>query len=102
MTRQAFGAGALALVILAVPAVSAQAPQGRAGGAAQGRGGRGAAPALPEPTNLQILPKDMTRQQVVPIMQGFNAALGVACNYCHVTAQDAAAGRGRAAGPAPA
>src|SRR5437879_7949109 len=53
--------------------------------AAQGQregGGRGA-PA-PPPVNLQILPKDWTRQQVVQVMQGFNMALGVACNYCHI------------------
>jgi len=41
------------------------------------------APA-PPPVNLQVLPKDWTRQQVVQVMQGFNMALGVACNYCHV------------------
>jgi len=42
----------------------------------------GAANAAP-PTNLQVLPKDMTRQQVVAIMQQFNMALGVGCNHCH-------------------
>jgi hypothetical protein len=41
------------------------------------------APA-PPPVNLQVLPKDWTRQQVVQVMQGFNMALGVGCNYCHV------------------
>src|SRR5713101_68921 len=46
-----------------------------------GGGGRGAAPP---PVNLQVLPKDWTRQQVVQVMQGFNMALGVACSYCHV------------------
>src|SRR5207237_9444176 len=53
--------------------------------AAQGQregccGGGGGAP----PVNLQILPKDWTRQQVVQVMQGFNMALGVGCNYCHI------------------
>ena len=41
------------------------------------------APA-PPPVNLQVLPKDWTRAQVVMVMQGFNMALGVTCNYCHV------------------
>ncbi len=35
-------------------------------------------------TNLQIFPKDATRQQVVTSMQAFTQALGVGCNYCHV------------------
>ena len=35
-------------------------------------------------TNLQVLPKDTTRQQINPIMRGFTRALGVRCPYCHV------------------
>jgi tetratricopeptide (TPR) repeat protein len=50
--------------------------------AAQAAGGAQAAP--PPMTNLQIFPKDATRQQVVTTMQAFTQALGVACNYCHV------------------
>lgn len=34
--------------------------------------------------NLQVFPKDMTRQQLQPIMQGFTKALGVQCTHCHV------------------
>jgi tetratricopeptide (TPR) repeat protein len=37
----------------------------------------------PEPKNLQFFPKDMTAAQILPIMQNFNAALGVNCTYCH-------------------
>src|SRR5207237_2603937 len=53
--------------------------------AAQGQregccGGGGGAP----PVNLQILPKDWTRKQVVQVMHGFNMPLGVGCNHCHV------------------
>lgn len=36
------------------------------------------------PTNLQVLPEDMTRQQVTAIMRGFTFALGVRCSTCHV------------------
>lgn len=36
------------------------------------------------PKNLQVLPKDMTRQQVVQVMRGFTRGLGVRCNHCHV------------------
>ena len=67
-------------VVLVTAMISAQAP---GGAAPQGRGG-GAAPQLPEPKNLKFFPKDMTAQQIIPIMANFNAALGVNCGYCHV------------------
>jgi len=63
-------------VVLAFPLM--MAAQGQREGKGGGRGN--AAP----PENLQVLPKDWTRQQVVQVMQGFNMALGVGCNYCHV------------------
>jgi hypothetical protein len=45
----------------------------------------GAQPAPPPPmTNLQIIPKDTPRPQVIQTMQAFTQSLGVACNYCHV------------------
>ena len=79
---------ALIGVLLVTVALSAQAPQGggRAGGGARGAGtggGRGGGPQVPTPKNLQFFPKDMTGQQILPIMQNFNAALGVNCTYCH-------------------
>ena len=43
------------------------------------------APAQEEPKNLTVLPKDMTRPQVIQVMQNFTAALGVGCDHCHVT-----------------
>jgi hypothetical protein len=53
--------------------------------AAQGGGAAGAAQAPPPPmTNLQIIPKDTPRPQVIATMQAFTQALGVQCNYCHV------------------
>lgn len=45
------------------------------------------APAPEPPKNLQVLPKDWTRAQVVAVMQNFNAALGVGCEHCHVEVQ---------------
>ena len=63
--------------------------------AAQG-GGRGGEP----PKNLQVLPKDMPRQQVVAIMGGFTAALGVNCAHCHAEAAPGAGGP-PAGGPPP-
>jgi hypothetical protein len=61
-----------------------QAPGQRGGAPAGGGGGaRGGQPA-PPPVNLQVFPKDMTRQQLIPIMQAWNMALGVGCDHCHV------------------
>ena len=34
--------------------------------------------------NLQVLPKDISDQKLDSIMQSYNKALGVNCNYCHV------------------
>jgi hypothetical protein len=39
--------------------------------------------SYPAPTNLQVLPKDLTGNQVHEIMEGYEAALGKHCNYCH-------------------
>jgi len=36
------------------------------------------------PTNLKVLPNDLTGQQVHEIMEQWSAALGVHCNSCHV------------------
>lgn len=34
--------------------------------------------------NLQVLPKDISKQELVTTMRGFADALGVRCKYCHV------------------
>ena len=64
-------------------------------GGAEGRGGgQGGQP----PKNLQVLPKEMSRAELTPIMRGIAASLGVRCNYCHVStpaAEPAAGGGGR-------
>jgi hypothetical protein len=35
------------------------------------------------PTNLKVLPKDLTADQVHEIMEGWEAALGTHCSTCH-------------------
>jgi hypothetical protein len=47
--------------------------------------------AMPPPSNLKVLPKDLTSQQVVAIMHNYAGELGVGCNYCH--AKDDTTGR---------
>jgi hypothetical protein len=37
----------------------------------------------PAPTNLKVLPKTLTGNQVHEIMEGWEAALGTHCNTCH-------------------
>jgi hypothetical protein len=40
--------------------------------------------SYPAPTNLKVLPKELTGQQVHEIMEQWSAALGAHCNACHV------------------
>ena len=47
---------------------------------------------LPQkPENLQVLPKTMPTDSVVPIMRGITLSLGVRCSFCHVEREGAAA-----------
>ena len=63
----------LGIVVAAAVSAAAQAPPGGA-----------QAPPAPPMTNLQIIPKDTPRPQVLQQMQAIAASLGVQCNYCHV------------------
>ena len=75
-----FAGMAIGLCLFAASSALAQPPP--AGGAAPGAGQRAGGP--PPMTNLQIIPKETPREQVVATMQSISAALGVQCNYCHV------------------
>lgn len=46
---------------------------------------------MPRPTNLQVLPKDISTQDLMATMHAFEGALGVHCSFCHE--QDAATHR---------
>ena len=81
MTRFTLGIGVV--VLTGSIAAAQQPPAAPAGGAAQ------PAQPPPAPKNLQILPKDTSREQLLATMQAFTQSLGVNCNYCHV--QDRAA-----------
>ena len=35
-------------------------------------------------TNLQVLPSDVSRGQLMSVMRGFTGALGVRCSTCHI------------------
>src|SRR5262249_36704395 len=38
--------------------------------------------------NLQVLPKDISHDSLDAIMDGFKAALGVKCSFCHAPSKD--------------
>lgn len=38
--------------------------------------------------NLQILPKDISEKMLDSIMQSYNKALGVGCDFCHTAGKD--------------
>ena len=42
------------------------------------------APAAPQYKNLRVLPKDISQEQLFPIMKSFAQSLGVRCVHCHV------------------
>jgi len=48
-------------------------------------GGPTAAEEDRSPKNLQFFPKDMKREDLIPLMRNFSFALGVACTHCHGT-----------------
>lgn len=74
MKRVTHGLAAVGIALLTGTLALAQAPA--AGGPANG--------ANAAPMNLQVLPKNFTRAQVIAQMNAFGASLGVGCNYCHV------------------
>jgi hypothetical protein len=43
-------------------------------------------------TNLQILPKDITKPQLVNVMKQFSITFGVRCSYCHTVSDDLTTG----------
>lgn len=67
--RQAVAIASLALVVgWPAPSAFAQIPQAF--------------------TNLQVLPKEISRPQLIATMRGFAGALGVRCTHCHVGPDD--------------
>jgi len=48
--------------------------------------------------NLQVLPKDISRDTLTAIMRGFTQSLGVRCEFCHVPREGAAPGGGGGGG----
>lgn len=66
-----------AALVLTVQPLRAQMPQG------PGAGMNGPHGPWPKPTNLHVLPKNISHDDLMKVMHGFTGALGVKCNYCH-------------------
>lgn len=45
--------------------------------------GQGEHHVMPKPTNLQVLPKDISSEDLLKLMHGYTGALGVHCDFCH-------------------
>ena len=71
-------ATALLTAVVFAAATVAQAPQ-----AAPPAPGSPPPRVYPAPTNLKVLPKDLTGQQVHEIMEKWEGSLGAHCNTCH-------------------
>jgi hypothetical protein len=76
MNRYALFAAALALLGCSASAIAAQAAQPPAASPQQHR-------VMPRPTNLQVLPKDISNEDLIKLMHGYSADLGVHCTFCH-------------------
>lgn len=81
-----FAVAAATLVAALAVSTTAQAPQAPAAGNPPARNAGGPPPTprtFPKPTNLKVLPKDLTGQQVREIMEGWEGSLGGNCGTCH-------------------
>jgi cytochrome c551/c552 len=65
------------------PTPAAQSAPPAGGAPMQGMPGGRPMRSFPAPTNLQVLPKNLTGQQLHEIMEGFAGSLGVHCDFCH-------------------
>ncbi len=45
-------------------------------------------PPIPKPSNLKVLPKDISVSDLIVIMKRSNDQLGVQCGYCHLGEPD--------------
>ena len=72
-----FAAIAMFFTCMSLPLIAQDMPPDTKAPAPQQR------PPMPKPTNLQVLPKDISTQDLMKVMFGFSGALGVQCNFCH-------------------
>jgi hypothetical protein len=78
-------AGIFTLALTAQPLLSQDAATPSAAGQSTSQSQPGARPQRPQPkpVNLKVLPKDISREDLIKIMRGYTGALGVGCKFCH-------------------
>jgi hypothetical protein len=74
----------LILAALLGAAIAVTAPSMFSQQTAASGGARAQEHHWPKPTNLKVLPKDTTPEQLHKIMHGIAGSLGVRCSFCHV------------------
>lgn len=67
----------LSLIVVVVIGVAASAPP------QQGPPQQGPPQGKPHKRNLKVLPKNISKDDLDKVMDGFKKALGVKCNFCH-------------------
>jgi cytochrome c2 len=87
----AFNAGLVfpLLILACLIIMAAQIPQTGSGGAASQTA------SLPAPTNLKVLPQDLSGQQVQDLMEKWKAGLGMDCAACHAEDREKVDAEGR-------
>jgi hypothetical protein len=73
-----FAAALLFLASTATPSVTQQPPQSDQLPMAHEHH------AMHPPTNLQVLPKDISHEDLMKLMHSYTGALGVHCSFCHM------------------
>jgi hypothetical protein len=85
MSSRLLLAGIFTLALTAQPLLSQDAATPSAAGqsAASSQPGARQRRPQPPPVNLKVLPKNLSREEVIKLMRNYAGALGVECNFCH-------------------
>ncbi len=83
MRSSSFKISAAAVALFTAALAVAQSAQAPAPSQQQAGGPPPPPRVFPAATNLKVLPKNLTGQQVRDIMEGWEAALGAHCDTCH-------------------
>lgn len=76
-------------VVITLFAFGRRSSQSNSTPAAQTNQPRPAAPLIPDKfTNLQALPKEIEKADLLAIMKGFSMTFKVRCSHCHVATDD--------------
>ena len=83
MQSPLFLAAIFTLSLATQPLFGQQAPAPAGQTTPQAQSGARPRRPQPKPVNLQVLPKNIAREDLIKIMRSYAGALGVECNFCH-------------------